>query len=110
MIDFGYQINTDRQIDYDNNNKDIINYIIKFEPTFKICIACGTCTATCSAGNFTDFNIRKLITLIKRGEYDEVKKDIDKCMLCGKCYLACPRAVNTRNLILTIQKALEKYN
>jgi len=110
MIDFGYQINTDRQIDYDKNNKDIIKYIIKYEPTFKICIACGTCTATCSTGNFTDFNIRKLITLIKRGEYSEVKKDIDKCMLCGKCFLACPRAVNTRNLILTIQKALEKYN
>jgi heterodisulfide reductase subunit C len=30
-------------------------------------------------------------------------------MLCGKCQLACPRGVNTRNVILTIQRALEAF-
>jgi heterodisulfide reductase subunit C len=109
MIDFGYQINSDRQIDYNKNDRRIVDFIIKNEPTFKICISCGTCAATCSAGSFTDFNIRKLFTLIKRGEYSEARKDINKCMLCGKCILVCPRAVNTRNLILTIQKAFDNF-
>lgn len=110
MVDFGYQLSKDRQIDYDKNNKDVINYVISKEPSIKICISCGTCTATCSAGNFTDFNLRRLFSLIKRGEHKEAKENIDKCMLCGKCILACPRGVNTRNVILTIQKALTKYN
>jgi heterodisulfide reductase subunit C len=109
MIDFGYQINADRQIDFDKNDKKMLNYIIKNEPTFRICLACGTCSATCTTGSFTNFNIRKIFTLIKRGEYSEAINDINKCMLCGKCTLVCPRAVNTRNLILTIQKAIDNF-
>ncbi|NJK95376.1 MAG: hypothetical protein HC905_11115 [Bacteroidales bacterium] len=29
-------------------------------------------------------------------------------MFCGKCQLACPMGVNTRNLILGIQNAVKK--
>jgi heterodisulfide reductase subunit C len=39
----------------------------------------------------------------------EIESEIKKCMLCGKCYLACPRGVNTRNVIIQINKAIEKY-
>ena len=45
------------------------------------CIGCGGCTATCTAGNLTDFNFRKLHTLVRRGEYQGVYEQMNKCML-----------------------------
>ena len=108
MKNFGYTINPDRQIDYDRNSKAIPNYLLQSEPAILRCIACGSCTATCTAGNFTSFNIRLLHTLLLRGEINGVKKEIEKCMLCGKCQLVCPRGINLRNLILEIHHSLEK--
>jgi heterodisulfide reductase subunit C len=29
-------------------------------------------------------------------------------MFCGKCQLVCPRGVNLRNVILTINRAIEQ--
>lgn len=110
MVDFGYNINKDRQIEFDINDRKMSDYIRKYEPSFDLCIACGTCTSTCTAANLTDFNIMRLIIFIKRGEVANVEKEIKKCMLCGKCYLACPRGVNTRNMILKILEAIEKIN
>ena len=109
MTNFGYTINTDRQIDYDSNDRRIARYLTRHEPSFKVCIACGTCSATCSAGLFTTFSLRELIGNIKRGEVRNIKAEAEKCMLCGKCQLACPRGVNTRNVILSIQRAIEAF-
>jgi heterodisulfide reductase subunit C len=109
MKDFGYTINKDRQIEYDTNDKRIAAFVRHHEPSFKLCISCGTCTATCSAANFSELNFRKLQLLVKRGMNSEIESEIKKCMLCGKCYLACPRGVNTRNVIIQINKAIEKY-
>ncbi|MCK9616729.1 MAG: 4Fe-4S dicluster domain-containing protein [Lentimicrobiaceae bacterium] len=108
-IDFGYKINSDQQIDYDANDKRIHEYLLKEEPSFRSCMFCGCCTATCSTGTFTQFNFRKLHTLIRRGETASLKNEIEKCMFCGKCLLVCPAGVNTRNLIFCIHKAIENF-
>ena len=108
MTRFGYTISSDRQIDYDSKDLRISRFLVASEPSFKICIACGTCTATCSAGLLTTFSLREIIGNIKRGELTNLKKETEKCMLCGKCQLACPRGVNTRNVILGIQRAIEE--
>jgi len=110
MIDFGYNISNDNQIDYDNTNKSVAAYIRSKEPTFDLCISCGSCASTCSAANKTDFSLRKINILIKRGEITGLEAEIKKCMFCGKCQLVCPRGVNTRKLILFIIRALEKHN
>lgn len=110
MKNFGYTINKDRQIDFDNADMRISDFLKAHEPSFNICIACGTCTATCSAGNFTDLNLRNLINLIRRGDVESTRHEIAKCMLCGKCSLACPRGVNTRNLITKINHALVLFS
>ncbi|MCX6250497.1 MAG: 4Fe-4S dicluster domain-containing protein [Bacteroidetes bacterium] len=110
MKQFGYSINPDRQIDYDLTDKSLLSFIVSFEPSLLSCISCGTCTATCTAGHFTDFNIRRVHTLLRRGEITTLKKEIQKCMLCGKCQLACPAGVNLRNLIRSIHVAVEKFN
>ncbi len=108
MIDFGYTVNSDRQIDYDQGNLKLSRFLEENEPTFRICISCGSCTATCTAGSFTDLNLRAMIVKIKRGEISRLRNEIAKCMLCGKCQLVCPRGVNTRNLLLSIHRAVER--
>lgn len=99
MSKFGFTISKGRQIDYDANDRSIAAYILEKEPTFSLCIECGGCSATCTTGNFTRFSLREMNILLKRGENEQVKRNIKRCMLCGKCSLVCPRGVNTRNVI-----------
>jgi len=108
MDKFGYTISKIRQIDYESNDRRIAEYILEKEPSFSLCIECGCCSATCTAGNFTSFSLREFNILIKRGEHDEVRNSIKKCMLCGKCILVCPRGVNTRNVITLAKQAFQK--
>jgi heterodisulfide reductase subunit C len=105
---FGFSLSKGRLIDYDSNDRYIADYIFANEPSFRLCIECGGCTATCTTGNFTEFSLRELNILIKRGENEKVRQNIRKCMLCGKCTLVCPRGVNTRNVIMLVKKALQK--
>jgi len=107
---FGYSITRDRQIDFDANNHEICKIVAKTEPTFNLCISCGTCAATCTAGQFTDFSLRQVILLLRRGETKDLAKEISKCMLCGKCQLVCPRNVSTRNLVIQISIALYNHD
>lgn len=108
MPDFGYKISKDRQINFDQNEKLMFREVAAWEPSVYRCISCGTCAATCSAGQYTSYSLRKIILLLKRGEDKEVVSSISKCMLCGKCQLACPMGVNTRNIIIGIQNAVKK--
>jgi heterodisulfide reductase subunit C len=105
-VNFGFVVTRDRQIDFDANDHTISRIVANAEPSVNLCISCGTCAATCSAAQFTDFSLRKIILLLRRGETKTLDKEISKCMLCGKCQLVCPRNVSTRNLILQISKAL----
>lgn len=105
---FGYSISEARVIDYDKNDKSLAAHIAEKVPDSQVCIGCGGCTATCTAGNLTEFNIRKLQMLAKRGEIKEAQKSLEKCMLCGKCLLVCPRGVNTRKMILVMLEYLKK--
>jgi len=108
MIDFGYALTNDRQIDYDRGDFRYIRLLRSFEPSLDVCIGCGSCSATCSAALFTDFNIRKVHTLIRRGDTESIKSELSKCMFCGKCQLVCPRGVNLRNLILAMNRTIEQ--
>lgn len=110
MKAFGFAPIKGRVIDYDKNDKLICNYISERESSFALCIGCGACAATCSAANFTQFSLRKLNILIRRGENSEVRAEVDRCMLCGKCTLVCPMGVNTRNVIFLIREAFDKYD
>ena len=108
MNKFGFKISAGRQIDYESNNRSIAEYIFEREPSFRLCIECGGCSATCTTSNFTGFSLRELHILIKRGENDEVRRKLNMCMLCGKCTLVCPRGVNTRNIVVLAKKAFKK--
>jgi len=106
MKDFGYKRNESAAIDLDIGNTELYKKLLKDEPSAGLCISCGTCAATCSAGQFTDFNLRKTMLLYKRGDTQSLKPIVNRCMLCGKCQFACPKGVNTRNVVLTLNKHL----
>ncbi len=105
---FGYTFSKPRVIDYDRNDHRLADYILESEPSLRLCIECGGCSATCTTGKFTNFSLREIHILLKRGENEHVKEKINKCMLCGKCLLVCPRGVNTRNVIFTVREAFHK--
>jgi heterodisulfide reductase subunit C len=109
MDRFGFTISKGRQIDWDKNDRSIADFIREREPSFRLCIACGGCAATCTTGNFTEFSLREINILIHRGENQKPENDIKKCMLCGKCTLICPRGVNTRNVVVAAREAFRKY-
>ena len=106
MNDFSYLKPASRQIDFDKFDDRLLLYALKYEPSFVTCISCGGCTATCSAGNLTNFNVRKIGLSLRRGETEKLSEEIDKCMFCGKCTLVCPRDINIRNVILLIKKRI----
>ena len=103
-MDFGYSINQSSKIDLDHASRNIAVQLLQNAPSFATCIGCGTCMATCSAGRFTSLNLRRLQLMVMRGQTDEVLSETEKCMLCGKCQMICPRGVNTRQVVLAINK------
>jgi heterodisulfide reductase subunit B len=106
---FGYKISKTRAINLDDADLTIADAILKQESTFRLCISCGGCTSTCTAGNFTEFNIRKTNLLLRRGQLDGLDNELENCMFCGKCYLVCPHGVNTRNVILLMKEQLQEH-
>jgi len=109
MKDFGFTVIKQRSIDYDQFDGRLLNEILQHEPSFKVCLSCGGCTATCSAGDLVSFNVRQMNLLLRRGEMAGLDSEIRKCMLCGKCMLVCPRGINIRNVIMLIKKSISKF-
>ena len=106
MKNFGFTSIESRAIDYSQFDYRLLSYVLREEPSFNLCLSCGGCTATCSAANLVDFNIRRLSLQIRRGEIEDLSREIDKCMLCGKCTLVCPRGINTRQVVMLIKKGI----
>ena len=69
-------------------------------------MACGSCTATCTAGPWSGMSVRKVIMGLERGR--DIKAMLSGCMLCGKCTMVCPRGINTRHLILSLSRIYDK--
>ena len=104
---WGFKISETRSINYDTNPKEMTEYLAREVPSSKLCIGCGGCTAGCTAGALTAFNIRRVQMLVKRGEEREAREQLGKCMLCGKCLLVCPRGVETRKMILALMNYIK---
>jgi len=107
---FGFSLSKPRVIDFESNDRRVAEYIELHEPSFRRCIECGGCSATCTAAGFTAFSLRELHVLIRRGETQKLSEEFRKCMLCGKCTLVCPRGVNTRNVITLARFALKNIH
>ena len=104
MIDFGYGLTPSSTLKIENVRNPRFEALHAIEPDVAKCIACGSCAASCSAGCFTDMNLRRVILSLQRGREKETLPMLRRCMLCGKCQLVCPRGINTRHLILSVGK------
>lgn len=107
MPDFGFSIKKTRSESIDTNSRLKYEELTRRVPSFKRCFQCGCCTATCSARQFSDFNIRRVHTMFRRGDTEGLSNQLKQCMLCGKCTLVCPRGVNIRQLVMSMRTILE---
>ncbi|MFO7794652.1 MAG: 4Fe-4S dicluster domain-containing protein [Promethearchaeati archaeon] len=69
------------------------------------CIDCGKCVGGCPASKISNFNIRKIIRKILRGDKSVLKdSDIWYCFLCERCKRVCPKEnINIPLLILNLR-------
>ena len=104
MANFGYSLTKSSSIDLNNRNIEKWNRLVELEPDVLKCMACGSCTASCTAGKFTKTSLRSAILYLQNGQEKEALEYIQSCLLCGKCFMVCPRAINTRHLLLSISK------
>ena len=106
MKKFGFTISEGRQLNFDEMHGEKADKLLELVPSYKWCIGCGGCSASCSAAEFSDFNIRRIHTAFLRAQYEGLDEKLQHCMLCGKCLLVCPRGVNTRSLIINMRRLL----
>ena len=108
MANFGYTLTKSSRIDLDKRDLDKWDALVSLEPDVLKCMACGSCTASCSAGKFTKTSLRSAILYLQNGQQEQALEFIQSCLLCGKCLMVCPRAINTRHLLLSISKIYGK--
>ena len=104
MNGFGFKLSPSSAIDLDKADRTLFEELCRIEPDALRCMACGSCTATCTAANISKMSLRKVLLHLNRGKVDKAREMIQGCMLCGKCSMVCPRGINTRRIILTISR------
>ena len=69
------------------------------------CISCGKCVGECPAAMISNFNSRKIIEKVLKGDKSVLKdSDIWYCFLCEKCKRLCPKdGINIPLLILNLR-------
>lgn len=105
-MDFGFKINPSSAVDLDKVDLTLYNRLVEIEPDVLKCMACGSCSATCTAQNWSGMSVRKVILALQRGR--DVSAMLSGCMLCGKCTMVCPRGINTRHLLLSLCRIYDK--
>ena len=101
-MEFGFKLSPSSAINLDKADTSLYDALVEIEPDARICMACGSCSATCTAGPYSGMSVRKTILALQRGRTQDIAPMLADFMLCGKCSMVCPRGINTRHLILTL--------
>lgn len=104
MIDFGFTLSPSSRINLDKADTAAWERLAEAAPDVRQCIACGSCTASCPAGVYRHNSLRSCLLALQNGQKEEALSLVEACLLCGKCTLVCPRSLNTRLILLSIQK------
>jgi heterodisulfide reductase subunit C len=69
------------------------------------CISCGRCVGDCPAAKISNFNSRKIIEKVLKGDKSVLKDDdIWYCFLCERCKRVCPKeGINIPLLIINLR-------
>ncbi|MHA1804762.1 MAG: 4Fe-4S dicluster domain-containing protein [Promethearchaeota archaeon] len=89
-------------------NYDFYNELVKDvedNRNIRACISCGRCVGNCPATKISNYNIRKIITKILKGDKSVLKDpEIWYCFLCEQCKRVCPReGIDIPLLILNLR-------
>lgn len=103
-MDFGFKISPSSTINLDKVDLSLYNRVRELVPDIDRCMACGSCSATCPASEWSGMSMRKLLLNLRRGKEEDIRKMLSNCMLCGKCTMVCPRGINTRHIILEFSR------
>jgi heterodisulfide reductase subunit C len=99
----------DKTIDSDQDwNYDFFKELtddVEENKNLKQCIYCGKCVGECPATKISNFNIRKIIRKVLKGDKSVLKdSDIWYCFLCERCKRVCPKeGINIPLLILNLR-------
>lgn len=107
-MDFGFKIARSSAINMDEFDSAKWKSLREVAPDAGICMACGSCSATCTSGPYSGMSLRKVLLNLQRGLEKDAEKLVKSCMLCGKCTMVCPRGINTRQVILGIWRTYGK--
>jgi heterodisulfide reductase subunit D len=74
------------------------DFIVQVEPDWRklaTCMQCGTCSASCPAGELMDYPPRQLWELVRLGLRDQVmnSRTFWLCTQCYACQVRCPRGI-----------------
>jgi heterodisulfide reductase subunit C len=87
----------------EKGNYDLIEEIssIPGGEKIKLCIQCGTCTASCPNANKMDYAPRQIIAMARAGMREEVLSSKSQwlCLSCYLCTVRCPRGIKPTNLM-----------
>ena len=71
----------------------------------RLCIQCGTCSASCPNANRMDYTPRELIAMARAGMRDEVlsSNSMWLCLSCYLCSVRCPRGIKTTEFMHALE-------
>ena len=107
MGKFGFALSPSSRINLDEVDKVKFAKLVEIEPDVLKCMACGSCTASCTPGKFVKTSMRSAILALQNGKNEDAINFLKGRLLCGKCTMVCPRAINTRHLIISILKVYQ---
>ena len=71
----------------------------------RLCIQCGTCSASCPNASRMDHTPRELIAMVRAGMREEVlsSKAMWYCLSCYLCTVRCPRGIKQTDLMHALE-------
>ncbi|MFH1169886.1 MAG: 4Fe-4S dicluster domain-containing protein [Chloroflexota bacterium] len=71
----------------------------------RLCIQCGTCTASCPHADHMDHTPSELIAMVRAGMYEEALSSnaMWYCLSCYLCTVRCPRGIKTTELMHALE-------
>jgi len=78
----------------------------------RLCIQCGTCTASCPNANRMEHTPAQLIAMARAGMRDEVLRSdaMWHCLSCYLCTVRCPRGIKQTDLMHALESLAFRHN
>lgn len=86
---------------------------VRFKDGLKACMNCGVCTAICPAAEFYDYDPRKIVDLVQKGDNLEIEKLLKSetiwyCGECLSCKTRCPRGNTPAYVVMALRNLSQK--